>query len=70
MIKYKVIDIGEKCPKCNKEMQRRIHSCLTQKDIKKAHLFAYWDYCLQCKRTQLYEKCRMINLTVTNGTLL
>lgn len=56
-----IICDGLDCPKCNRPMQRRKHSSITPKELKKAYYFSEWDYCVSCKHIQLYEKYKIWN---------
>jgi len=61
MKKYCVIGDGENCPKCNKPMQRREHSNISTKLLKKPYYFSEWDYCKPCGHIQHYESKKVLN---------
>lgn len=50
-IRYKIIGLGNKCPKCLKEMERRGHN----ERPKKTWYYEMWDYCKDCKHVQHYD---------------
>ena len=55
MSKYKVIGMGELCPKCGKDMEKRSHSDLQTSHLNKVYYFTEWDYCQSCKHVQHYD---------------
>ena len=50
--KHGVVGVGESCPKCSKDMERRGHLV----SPKKTWHYIKWDFCKPCKHVQHYEK--------------
>lgn len=48
------IGIGDKCPKCNEDMERRSHP--KHWINKKSFFYTEWDYCIDCKHVQHYDR--------------
>ncbi len=51
------IGTGNKCPKCDRNMERRKHGELIFK--KAGGYFSEWDYCASCGHVQHYERFRV-----------
>jgi hypothetical protein len=49
-----VVGIGEKCPKCGKDMERRKHP--PHFVSRNGHFFTEWDFCPECKHVQHYAQ--------------
>ena len=50
--KIRIIGKGEKCPKCEKEMERREHKIRP----KQTWFYTQWDVCHNCHHIQHYEE--------------
>jgi len=57
-VKYTIGTPEKKCPKCRALMQRRIRSNGDMTEGQKSYFIA-WDYCLECKYLQHYEKYKV-----------
>lgn len=54
--RYTSIGIGNKCPKCKNDMERRSHSEIP----KKTWYYEKWDYCKPCGHIQHYEEFKSL----------
>lgn len=52
-MKYKIKGIGNKCPKCKNNMERREHS---DEPKNKDYYYTEWDYCKPCGHIQHYPQ--------------
>lgn len=48
------VGVGEGCPKCKVEMNRRKHPEYFKS--KKSYYYEQWDFCEKCKHVQHYEE--------------
>lgn len=56
-----VIGLIEKCPKCNRLMERRKHPFIPiPKSDLRNHYFSEWDYCKRCNHVQHYERYKVL----------
>lgn len=57
-----IIGIGLPCDKCGKEMQRRAHKYLTEKQKSSPYYFSEWDVCVSgCNFMKHYDKYKVYN---------
>jgi hypothetical protein len=63
---YSGLRIGEPCPKCGREMERRCHRENESTYFKKPYYYAQWNYCKRCKHVQHYEKFKRFPVATEN----
>lgn len=56
MKKIRIKGIGDRCPKCSNEMERREHTSRPKTE----YFYTEWDYCKNCKHVQHYEKYKSL----------
>ena len=53
------IEGGNKCPKCDRPMQRYEHNQNWAPKARQPYYFSYWDSCEKCRHVQHYEAAKV-----------